>query len=357
MQVVDSTGRRRAYFPANKSGSGRQSLTSEFEIMRGDFCRLLYDAATTNKKPPRYLFGTAVASFEQVSDSVEVRFENGNTDRFDLLVGADGQWSRTRRLLQGPGVPDGLRRLPGLCCAYFTMAQPVKPGEEYLATTYMALKRRGIMTRRHSPHELQILLSCKTDSGRLDKVPRGDVKQEKEFVADIFKGAGWITDDILKAMPVADDFYLERLGLVQLQSWSSGRVTLVGDAAHCPTVLSGMGTTCAMVGAYILAGEIGRYCRRGQQDAGSGADEPDSLSAALKNYEQRYRPFVDHMQKGIPEKAESQWSMSGSAFRIGVANCLMGLASLFKINIADIFGIRETVEGWKLPEYPNMQDW
>ena len=349
MQVVDSSGRRRAYFPVNKSGSGTQSLTTEFEIMRGDLCRLLHDAAArANKTPPKYVYGTTVKSFEHKNNSVEVRFEDGNTDRFDLVVGADGQWSRTRRMMLG-GAPDALHPVAGLYFTYFTMRRPMQDGEEYLATSYMAPGRRGIMTRRQSPHEIQVMLSCKTDSERLSAIPRGDVAAEKQAMAEVFKGAGWMTDDILQAMKGADDFYCERLGLVKLQPWSSGRVTLVGDAAYCPTVLSGMGTTCAMVGAYILAGEIGKHCRTHAAQPSS-----DGVTAALESYEQKFRPFMDQIQEGILEKAGSQWAMSGSAFSIGVMNLLVGVASFLKFNIADAFGIRESVKGWDLPGYEHM---
>jgi 2-polyprenyl-6-methoxyphenol hydroxylase-like FAD-dependent oxidoreductase len=352
MQWVDSKGRRRAYFPANKSGAGRQSFSSEFEIMRGDLCRLLYDAARTCNNPPQYVFGTSIERFEQNANEVDVWFEDGKTDRFDLIVGADGQWSRTRRMMLAPGVADGLQRVPGVCFGYFTMRRPMEEGEEYLATSYMAPGRRGMLLRRHSPHEMQAMLSCKTDPEILDKVPRGDVKQEKEFMAAIFKGAGWRTEDVLEAMGVADDFYCERLGLVKLKAWSSGRLTLVGDAAHCPTVLSGMGTTCAMVGAYILAGEIGRHC--GQNGGGSDSNDAESLATALGAYEQQLRPFVDQLQQGILENAESQWAMGGSALGIGILNCFMSVASFFKVNVADLFGIRETVKGWELPDYREM---
>jgi 2-polyprenyl-6-methoxyphenol hydroxylase-like FAD-dependent oxidoreductase len=337
VQWVDARGRRRAYFPANTSGTGRQSFTSEFEIMRGELCRLLYDAAGACKNPPRYVFQTAVEGVEQRDNAVGVRFENGTTECFDLLVGADGQWSRTRRMMLGPDAGDGLQRVPGLYFAYFTMHRPMDKGEEYLATSYLAPGRRGMLLRRHSPHDMQVMLSCQTKPDRLENVPRGDVKREKDALEDVFKGAGWLTDEILASMKVADDFYCERLGLVKLASWSSGRVALVGDAAYCPTVLSGMGTTCAMVGAYILAGEIGRH----------GGD----VEAALKSYEQQFRPFVEEMQKGILEKAESQWAMAGSAFSIGVLNCIMSVASFFRFNIADFFGIQENVKGWSLPDY------
>ncbi|RFU34971.1 hypothetical protein B7463_g1361, partial [Scytalidium lignicola] len=110
--------------------------------------------------------------------------------------------------------------------------------------------------------------------------------------AEIFEGAGWQTEEILKALMEDNDFYCERLGLVKLDCWSSGRVTLVGDAAYCPSPLSGMGTSSVFVGAYILAGEIGEHCPN-RDDTNQERDNKDGLAAALKAYEQKFRPFMD----------------------------------------------------------------
>ncbi|KAL1880118.1 hypothetical protein Daus18300_001481 [Diaporthe australafricana] len=356
MAVVDSTGRQRAFFPVDLSeGKDRRSLTSEFEIMRGDLCRLFHDAA---KSPGRndgakYMFGTSVESFEQSNDSVEVRFDNGKTDRYDLLVGADGQWSRTRRMMLGLGtgsarVPhaDGLHPIEGNFFAYFTLRRPIQEGEQYIGTAYIAPGKKAIMTRRHSPHEMQVILACKTDSERLKNSRRGDVEEEKQAFADIYEGAGWQAEDILKSMRDAEDFYCERLGVVKLESWSRGRVTLVGDAAYCPTVFTGMGTTSAVVGAYILAGEIGRCCGHN--------GSKDSLSTALDAYDKRFRPFMDSIQKGVLESSSRQWDMMGSAFSVAMFNWALSVASFFKLN-PGMFGVRDTVKGWDLPRYEDLE--
>ena len=63
-----------------------------------------------------------------------------------------------------------------------------------------------------------------------------------------------------------------------MEGWSIGRVVLAGDAAHCPSPLTGQGTSLALVGAYVLADEIGR--------SGGG------MEAAAGQYERRMRPFV-----------------------------------------------------------------
>lgn len=81
MQVVSSSGKEWAYFPANRSGKGNQTFTSDYEIMRGDLTRLIY-----NGSKAKYLFSTSVESYEDKGDSVEVVFSDGKTDRFDLYV-------------------------------------------------------------------------------------------------------------------------------------------------------------------------------------------------------------------------------------------------------------------------------
>lgn len=353
MQIVDSKGRQRAWFPAPESGKATQGLTCEFEIMRGDLCRLFHEAATTPARGngAKYKFGTAIEKFEQDDSSVQVRFENGETERYDLLVGADGQWSRTRRMMLGVEAgssgfqqADGLHPVEGLFFAYFTVRRPIEEGEDYIATAYLAPGRRGLLTRRHSPHEMQVMFSCKTDSERLRSSQRGDVEEEKAAFAEIFQGAGWKTEELLKLMRDADDFYCERLGVVKLQPWSQGCVTLVGDAAYCPTVLTGMGTTSAVVGAYILAGEIGK--------AHGTLKGPDSLSTALKNYEARFRPFMEVQQKGV-EGNSRQWDWIGSAFSVAVINWVFSVAAYFRLG-GGTFGVRETVDGWELPQYEGM---
>jgi 2-polyprenyl-6-methoxyphenol hydroxylase-like FAD-dependent oxidoreductase len=363
IQMVDSTGKRRGYFPANKSGRGAQSFTSEFEIMRGDLCRIIYDAT---KDRAKYIFGTSVESVEEKDGAVHVSFADGKRDKFDLLVGADGQWSRTRKTMFANDMTDGFVPLNGMCVAYFTMPRPIREGEEYIATSYIAPGRRGIMTRRSNAKELQIYIGGTTSSERLKNARKGDVKEEKAALTEFFKGAGWETEEIVKAVQDADDFYCERLGLVKLKSWSKGRLVLVGDSAYCSSANSGMGTTSAVVGAYVLAGEIGKHCGRFHkadriEDSGTkddtvdqGNDATGELVTALQAYEQKFKPFMYQVQKGMDEE-DTKWdSIVWSSFGISVIHRVVGLASFLKINIGK-YMLREDVKGWTLPEYEEMQ--
>ncbi|OJD34084.1 fad binding domain protein [Diplodia corticola] len=351
LQIVDGSGRRWAYFPANKSGKGLQGFTTDFEIMRGDLCRLLSDAIGGRAK---YIFGTSIESFEEKNRCVEVRFADGTTDGFDLVIGADGQGSRTRKMMLGSDTADGFLPFGDVYVAYFTIPRPMREGDDYIATSYMAPGGRAVFVRRHSPHAIQAYLFSKTKSDKLKNIRRGDAKEEKAAFAEIFKGAGWRTEEIVKALDDVDDFYCERMGVVKLDFWSRGGVALVGDAAYCPSANTGMGTSSAMVGAYILAGEIGRHCGRFDGvDAGGRGGGKDGLAAALEAYERKFRPFMDQVQKGLPKK-DGVWDMlSSTSFGVVVINFFLWAAALLKINI---FGwiLREDVKGWDLPDYKEL---
>jgi 2-polyprenyl-6-methoxyphenol hydroxylase-like FAD-dependent oxidoreductase len=74
-----------------------------------------------------------------------------------------------------------------------------------------------------------------------------------------------------------------------MNTWSSGRVTLVGDAGYCASPLSGMGTSLALVGTHVLAGELG--------PAEDGRIDGKRLAAALDRYQAVMRPYVERCQK------------------------------------------------------------
>lgn len=243
----------------------------------------------------------------------------------------------------GPDAPDAFFPLHGLYIAYFTIPRPIQPGEEYIATTYIATGQRGVMTRRQNSDELQIYLGGKSDSEALNNAKRGD--EQKAVLTELFQGAGWLIDDFVKGMQGTKNFYMEKLGLVKMDSWSKGRVVLLGDAGYCPSVNTGMGTTSAMVGTYILAGEIGKHY---------GQDESkDALMTALKSYETKFRPFMDNVQKGV---LEDKGGMPSSEFGIAVMNIMAGILSFLRVNIAS-WMMKEDVKGWDLPDYEELRQW
>lgn len=329
VSFVDSQGNSKGTVMANKSGKGAQTATSEYEIMRGDLVRIFYDAT---KNDVEYIFGRTVERFEQDEKGVVVYFSDGSSDTFDLLVGADGQGSRIRKAILPAESPDPYLRT-GFHMAYWFI--PRIETDNNVARVYHSPGRRVLLRRSHNPTETQAYLILNDDSKELQNISRVSIEQQKAFWAGRFRGAGWQTDRFLKGMETADNFYCQEVVQVRTDTWYKGRVVLVGDAAHCPSPFSGMGTTSGFVGAYVLAGEINR--------------NPENLPLALENYEKTLRPFVNEIQKlkifflrlAFPQ---TRWG-------IAVFHFIIGVLCFFRIpDLAARFS-KEDKGGWSLPDY------
>lgn len=273
-----------------------------------------------------------------------------STDAYSSLVGADGQWSRTRRMMIGKDTPDPMHFLNhNVFIAYYTIPKEMKPGDKYDATIFMAPNGRLVISRRSDPHKIQVYLQVMKGgtTERLKQAHRGGVEGEKAAMAEIFRGIGWKTEEYLKGLEESDDFYMERLGVVKLDSWSRGRVALVGDAAHCPSAVTGMGTTCAMVGTYILAGEIEKHC--------GGTAGKEGLGVALKEYDSKLRPFVNRVQRGVVEGSSFMDLWPTSWFGVAVFNVILRMVTFLRLTfLASWLFSEDGGDEWRLPEYEGM---
>lgn len=356
MKLVDRKGRSWGYFSANSSGKGLQSFTTEFEIMRGDLCQLLYDATSDRA---RYIFGIYAKSIKQSNDYAEVTFSNEAQERFDIVIGADGQGSYTRKMMLDGKASDDIARADsfqplGAYAGYFTVNEDSCKGEGYDATMYIATKSRGIMTRRHDPHKYQAYLFCSSRSSeRLNAAKKGDTAEEKLAFKEVFQNVGWRSEEILKALDTSDDFYCERIGVVVLDHWSHGRIALVGDAAYCPSVMTGMGTSCGITGAYVLAGEIAKHC--GNLSSGV-RNQGNDIASAFNGYESKLRPLMNHIQKGLTNNPNYMDSLPSSEWGIAMVYMLFRVASLLRLDVLARWVLREDTNGWALPEYPELMD-
>lgn len=329
--IVDSHGRPQGTIMANTSGKGAQGPTSEYEIMRGDLVRIMYDATKDNVE---YIFGKTVNSFVQDDESVLVYFSDGSSDTYDLLVGADGQGSRVRKAILPPQSPEPYRRL-GLHIAYWII--PRAADDTNIRRTYHC-PGRMIMRRTHNAHETQVYFFLKDDKPELASVHRASTEKQKEFWAQRFRDAGWQVDRFIDGMQKTDNFYSQEIVQVDTDTWHKGRVVLLGDAGYCPSPMSAMGTTGSFVGAYVLAGEINR--------------NSDDLPKALAHYEQVLRPFVKDFQKinatflrlAIPE---TQWG-------IVILHWIVWLVCLLRIPELILRFSSENRGEWRLPDYPEL---
>ena len=157
-RMIDSQGRSRAYVPANTSGEGKQTMTSEYEIIRGDLVNILYDE-TKNRDNVAYIFDCGIKTLMQeervVGGKVHVTFSNGEEGEYDIVIGADGVASKTRSLMLGLSFPDPCQDL-GMHISFFTA--PAMKGD---TNDFMICHIPGgkiIMVRKDSPENLRVWL-------------------------------------------------------------------------------------------------------------------------------------------------------------------------------------------------------
>ena len=239
MSYVNSAGKPQAKLPADL-------FAGDIEILRGDLARILYDAT---KEHTEYIFGDSITSLTEDAHGVTVTFERGAPRRFDLVIGADGLHSNTRRLAFGP--EEQFVKHLGLQCAIFTTDNHL--GLDHTGHAYRTAGRLVAMySARHNTEAKAVFYFA---SPALD-LDRRDVARQQAVLTEHFTGNGWQSERLLHDMRNAPDFYFDSVGQVHMDTWSRGRVALIGDAAYCPSSLSGMGSGLALVGAYVLAGEL-----------------------------------------------------------------------------------------------------
>ncbi len=266
VSFVNDAGRRLASLPA-------AFMSGEVEILRGDLTLILY-AAT--KDTTRYVFDDSITNLAQQCDGAHVTFERGASAVFDLVVGADGLHSNVRALAFGD--ESRFIRHLGYYVAIFTVANHLNLDHTGLYYNIPG-KLAGIYSARQNT-EAKVFLCFASPPLPYD---RHDIERQKTIVAETYAGVGWEVPRLLDAMQQADDFYFDSVSQIHIDSWSSGRVALVGDAGYCASPLSGMGTGLAVVGAYVLAGEL----------KAAGGD----YHAAFAHYEHAMRNYVARCQK------------------------------------------------------------
>lgn len=217
------------------------------EIMRGELASILHEAT---RDTVDYRFGDSITAVEDTRDGVRVAFSHGEPGVFDLVVGADGLHSNVRRLVFGDEAT--YRRYIGGYFAVFTVPDDLAlPGRMRIHTTpgrvaaiypvwQTGQARAGLLFR--SAAELAH--------------DHRDVAEQRALLRRVYAGAGWEVPRLLDELERAPDLYLDSISQIRMDTWSRGRVTLVGDAGYSPGPAVGGGTTLAVVGAYVLAGAL-----------------------------------------------------------------------------------------------------
>ncbi|MFE6834860.1 FAD-dependent monooxygenase [Streptomyces sp. NPDC057705] len=323
LALVDTDGRTTARLPAD--GFGGEGIVSEIEILRGDLARLLYEASLPDTE---YLFDDTVTGIDQHADGVTVTFENAAPRRFALVVGADGPHSVVRGLAFGPE-RDFVRPI-GLYTSWFTAFD----GLDLDGWFVMHNAPGGLVVSARPgrlPGEIKAGFSFRSPPLSYD---RRDIAAQQELLARRFAHVGWETPRLLRAMSAAPDFFLDSMGQVRLDSWSRGRVALLGDAGYCATPLTGLGTSLALVGAYVLAGEL----------AAAGGNH----GVAFRRYDTVMRPYVSQAQQ-LPPGGAAGYAPSG---RLGIRLRDLSMRSMTRWPMRNLFAAQFAKAGnIALPEY------
>jgi 2-polyprenyl-6-methoxyphenol hydroxylase-like FAD-dependent oxidoreductase len=269
--TVDVDGNVLETFRADDDGG--DGYISEIEILRGDLSQVLHD---DTRDSVEYVFGDRIAELTQDADGVDVVFAGGDRRRFDLVIGADGLHSALRASVFGPR--ERFVRHLGLVLAFYTV--PNEFGLDRWLIDYQEAGRSAGLRPVGDASKAIAMLSFPAADFAVD---HRDVDAQKRLLREQMGDFGWETPRILAHLDDTPDFYLDQVAQVVMDGWSDGRVGLIGDAAYSSSPMSGQGTGLALVGAYLLAGEL------------AAADWDTKVAFAA--FEARMRPFVEANQE------------------------------------------------------------
>lgn len=187
-QLIDSHGRAFAPFPVR--GNSIASFTSEFEILRGDMSKILWEASRVQPNV-EYMFDTTIQKvFNEDDVSLKVELSDGSVHEYDLLVAADGQWSKVRKqCFQSENVTLVDK---GMYVVYFSV--PKVPGDNNWWNVYFGLQSR-IITLRPDPHGttramLTIMPRHGAQKSAWQNASRAGRQKQEEVVREEFANAG-----------------------------------------------------------------------------------------------------------------------------------------------------------------------
>ncbi|MEU0539763.1 FAD-dependent monooxygenase [Nocardia sp. NPDC005978] len=326
MVVVDRDGNQKYRMPMDMfDGKGP---VADIEISRGDLNGVLLTELAGVAGELDYRYGDWIEALDQDADGVDVTFASGAVERYELVIGADGVHSKTRALAFGP--EEQFTTYLGGYMSFYTIATPPQAEPDWMTTR--VVPRASIGVRPDSdPATSKAIITLRTDA---DPALRRDIPAQQRLVREMLAEAGWLAPEILAQLSTATDFYFDELVRVDMPTLSAGRVTLLGDSGFCGSPMTGMGTAMAVVGAYILAGEL--------------AATPGDVAGALARYEAAITPFLDKA-KEIP----------GGGIQMMVPKTKLGLAAAqrvgklltTKVMKPVMMKMLETTDDYTLPSY------
>jgi 2-polyprenyl-6-methoxyphenol hydroxylase-like FAD-dependent oxidoreductase len=273
-----------------------------FTLLRSDLAKVIYENLNNEVE---IIFGDAIEKVEQTKENIIVTFRSGKSRSFDLLVGADGLHSVVRNLTFGS--EEQFEKYYGYYTSSFTLENYSPKNRAFLMCNVPG--KQAALYAYSDKKTATFFVFASPDKLKYD---HHDVNKQKQILKDEFMNMGWRCPEILSRIDSSPDFYFDSISQIKMDNWSKGRVTLVGDACDCPSLLSGKGSTLAMTGAYILAGDL--------------KHANGNYEIAFKNYEDLFKPFISKKQRSAQGFAKS--FVPKSNFGIWVRNQALKLMSL-----------------------------
>ncbi|KAI4243597.1 MAG: hypothetical protein L6R40_003421 [Gallowayella cf. fulva] len=338
LQFIDGNGKPVATMEAT-GRSDVQSFTSEYEIFRGALAKIFIDPIIDRVTT---IFGETVDHYEQRDDGVEVTFtKSKEVKKYDLLVAADGVRSKIRAAMLDTK-PEEQMLTKGCHVAYFTIKRDLLQGGQ-LARWYNTTDGRAVFLRPDPDPAGRTrgnLMIVTTDAQqelrqKLDEAIRQGNESYMRLMEEQFHDAGWLAPEVLQGMRQSDDFYCSLFGRVRSPKLQDGRVVLLGDAGYATP---GIGTSLAIIGGYVLAGEILRN---------SG-----DMKMALRGYEDIMLPHVNSMGS---MDGPMQWLNPQTWWGIRIRNTILGFVTGLRLDklgtmAASKLGFTEKMVA--MPDYP-----
>jgi 2-polyprenyl-6-methoxyphenol hydroxylase-like FAD-dependent oxidoreductase len=324
LTFVDANGRGIATIsPCDLAANEERDV----ELPRGALTTLFYDL--TRESTVHYRFDDSIETLDDDGTGVEVRFKNGERRRYDVVVGADGLHSNTRALMFGP--EEQFCRDLGFTFNLFSMPNDLELSHAGIIYSEPG-RTAGALAVRESPRAFGFLAFATEES---PSGKRLSAAEQIEWTARVFASGGWEVPRMIEAMRHADDLYFDTVSQIRMPYWSKGRVGLVGDSAFAPSFLSGQGTSLAIVGAYLLAGELASH---------------EDAADAFASYERIARPFVEANQD-LPFREGGSSLLLRTQEELDARN--LGLASLANGDASSVKDdyVREVHNSLRLPDY------
>lgn len=272
LRMVDRSGRTRGGYPSSvlsRLAGGRMATLARSDIAAAIFASL-DDRVETR-------FGDGIAAIDDDGVRARIAFEHSDSREVDLVVGADGLHSRVRQLVFGPD--DRFEHAMGCHVASFEAAgYPHRNGSTYVAHT-----APGRYVARFPMRDGRTLFFVLLRDEHLRGLVPATHEERKAALRGALAGIGWESEAILSALDRVDDIYFDSISQIRMPTWSKGRVSLIGDAAACPSLIAGEGAGFALAEAYVLAGELHRH----------GGDN----DAAIARYQSRLMRSVARKQR------------------------------------------------------------